>query len=379
MPERRTAAGAAVPFAPPCRPPSQKRHSRAPMVSGPPPHRGYAYINQDTTKQSKPNMKPSTIHRLAPAVLWLALTPCNAPAQGEPPPAAKSPVPYPSGAVPAAPANATPIPAPVPAKPPRFHSSGTELLPDTVLDIDFPASVIPADQVNSETPADLIKTDPAIPGKGIWTSRTTARFTFTEPPPLGTVVKFSIAPGHRYEDGAGIPSGQIGTKTTPSFKLESWPGLGHGEREPVMMFVFNDAVTAATAGPFLTFSDGAAGRVPVKTGPLYYKDAPSALSSTWAARWNRQAGEKPAALKPDDIVPNVLIVRPLMPLPTGEHWRVEVMAGLPNGAGTATIPARLEAGYIRVAPLTVGNLRHTGTGADRVALHVSFSQAVPQE
>jgi uncharacterized protein YfaS (alpha-2-macroglobulin family) len=316
-------------------------------------------------------MKPSKLPRLAPAVLWLALTPCNSPAQGEPPPA---PAPAPAA-----------IPVPIPPKPPRFLSSGTALLPDTVLDIDFPASVIPADKVNTEH--DLIKTDPAIPGKGIWTSRTTARFTFTEAPPPGTPVKFSIAPGHRYEDGTAIPAGEIGVKSTPAFKLESWPYLQSTEREPVTLLIFNDAVSAATAGPFLTYSDGFSGRLPAKAGPLYYKDAPQHLTSwlggragvPWADRWKLQAGEKPPERKPDDIVPNVLVVRPHGPLPTADRWRIEVMAGLPNTAGTTRTSLRAEAGNFRVAPLQVTGGHHTATGTNRVALHVSFSRAVPKE
>ena len=327
-------------------------------------------------------MKPSTIlRRLSAAVLWLALTPCNAPAQGEPPPAAARRIPYPTGAVP--PPAAAPAPVPIPPKPaPRFHSSGTELLPDTVLDIDFPASLIPADKVNSEH--DLIQTDPAIPGKGIWTSRTTARFTFTSPPPLGTTVKFSIAPGHKYEDGTAIPAGAIGTKTTPGFQLDNQQWLPGTEREPVTLLIFNDAVSPVLAGPFVNYTDGFTGRLPAKVGPLYYKDAPSHLASwlharatrPWADRWS---AEKPADPKPDDAIPHVLVVRPHVPLPVANNWRIEMMTGLPNVAGTAKLAHRAETGGFRVAPLTVTGAHHTATGDARVTLEVSFSRAIPKE
>jgi len=326
-------------------------------------------------------MKTPKLHRLAPAVLWLALTPCNAPARGEPPPSATSRVPYPTGVVP--PPAATPAPAP-PKAPPRFHSTGTELLPDTVLDIDFPASVIPADKVNTEH--DLIQTDPAIPGKGTWTSRTTARFTFTEAPPLGTSVKFSIAPGGMYEDGTAIPAGPVGSKTTPPFKLVSSPTLQYHEREPVLLLVFNDTITPALAAPFITFTDGHTGRMPATVGPLYYKDAPQYFASwaggrsalPWADQWQPKS-EKPAAPAPDAAMPNVLVVRPHLPLPVGDYWRVECMAGLPNTAGTARLAERAQAGHFRVAPLTVTGVHHTATGGDRVALHVRFSRAIPKE
>lgn len=318
-------------------------------------------------------MKTPKLRRLSAAVLWLALTPCNAPAQGEPPPASTSRVPYPTGVT------------PVPAKaPPRFHSAGTELLPDTVLDLDFPASVIPADKVNTEH--DLIKTDPAIPGKGTWTSRTTARFTFTEAPPLGTAVKFSIAPGHTYEDGNAIPAVVLGTKTTPAFKLVSSPTLQCHEREPVLLLMFNDAVSPTAAAPFLTFTDGFKGRVPAKTGPLYYKDAPPHLASwlggratqSWSDSWLPKPAKDPAPA-PDAVVPNVLVVRPHSPLPVGDHWRVELMAGLPNAAATAKTVDLREAGQFRVAPLTVTGSHHSPAPGERVALHVSFSRAIPKD
>jgi uncharacterized protein YfaS (alpha-2-macroglobulin family) len=330
-------------------------------------------------------MKLPKLRRPALAVLWLALTPCNAPAQGEPPPAGTRRVPYPSGAAlpPAAPlASPAPVPAP-PKAPPRFHSTGTALLPDTLLDIDFPASVIPADKVNTEH--DLIRTDPAIPGKGIWTSRTTARFTFTGAPPLGTTVKFSIAPGHTYEDGSVIPSGLIGTKTTPDFTMSTSPyQLSSGEREPVLLVKFNDAVHAAAAGPFMHFSNGFTRRVPATVGPLLYKDVPphtswwlnSRDSRPWQESWS---GAKPAAPKPDDAVPYVLVVRPLLPLPAGENWSLAVMAGLPNAAGGQPLAKNYECGHFRVAALTVTGGHHTATGGDLVLLHANFSRSIPKE
>ena len=338
-------------------------------------------------------MKTPIFRRLAPAVLWLALTPCNAPAQAEPPPAVpvprKLPPPslLPATAAPEPPA-APAVPQP-PAKPPRFHSSSTTLLPDTVLDIDFPASVIPADKVNTEH--DLIKTDPAIPGKGTWISRTTARFTFTEPPPLGTAVKFSLSAGHKYEDGTEIPAMAPGTCTTPAFQVLRSPRAGGTEREPVTVLVFNDAVSAEQAGPYLFFSDGFVGRIPARAGPLYYKDVDVNLrwalgqqensrdTSTSAERWKIQAGAKPAEHKPGDIVPHALVVRPHLPLTAADHWRIEVMAALPNAAGTARLTKAAEAGYFSVAPLAITGSHHTPAANEHVVLHVNVSRALPKD
>lgn len=95
-------------------------------------------------------MKPSTILKIAPTVLWFALIPRNASAQGEPPPA-----------------EPPPAAAPAALKPPRFHATPGELTPHSVIEVDFPAPVVPADKINTET--GLITTNPAIPGKGIWT------------------------------------------------------------------------------------------------------------------------------------------------------------------------------------------------------------------
>ena len=316
-------------------------------------------------------MYPSAYRLLSPAVLWLALTPCNAPAQGEPPPAAAAPV---------------PAPAPVPAKPPRFHSSGNELLPDTVLEVEFPQSVIPPDKVNSEH--DLITTDPPIPGKGIWTSRTTARFTFTAAPPLGTSVKFSIVPGRRYEDGTPIPSGVIGSRATPAFGVLSWPWLELNEREPVNLIIFSENVDPATAAPFILYGDGGSGRLPAKTSPVFFRDLPAHLQEKlttgdgvpWTARWKpRAAGTAPVSYKPEDTVPNAIVIRPHVPLPVGEHWHMEVMAGLPSASGTVRTAAAAQGGNFRVAPLEAGQLWFSPAGSSRVALHLPFTRPLPKE
>ena len=337
-------------------------------------------------------MKTPKLRRLAPAVLWLALTPCNAPAQAEPPPATPAPrkVPLPSVLPPAATPAPTPVaPPPVPATPPRFTASNTQLLPDTVLEIDFPRPIVSADKVNTEH--DLITTDPAIPGKGVWTSRTTARFTFTDPPPLGTKVTFSLSAGHRYEDGTEIPAVELGNRATPPFQMLRSPRAGGTEREPATVLVFNDAVSAEQAGPFLFFSDGGTGRIPAKTGPLYYKDVDASLrwslgqqdgfrnAASWTESWKIQAGATAAGPGPDDIVPHALVVRPHLPLTPAAHWRIDVMAALPNAAGTAKLTKAAEAGSFHVEPLKISGSSHTPAADERAVLHVNVSRTLPTE
>jgi alpha-2-macroglobulin len=333
-------------------------------------------------------MKPKLYRKLSLAVLWLALTPVNSPAQEEPPPVTRPRIPPPSFA---AAVETTARAAPVKA---RLRIDTKLLGPGSVIELELPKPAVPADKINTPAPAGYFSTEPEIPGEGIWITRNQARFQFSSLPPMGTIVRFSVKEGLTCEDGTPLAAGELAVVQTEPFRLANYAGANYDDRrKAVRLLVFADDVEPATAVPWLIYTNPAGARMPAKAVHLRQDESEAfryvlgrdpygardrqSRGSSWTQRLRRSAEQPEDEPPPDAPVRHALLVSALEPLSTGDDWRLEILKGMPNAAGNA----RTTDG----ANCTVGSIegqclhRYQKPSISKGAVSIYFSLPLPRD
>ena len=103
------------------------------------------------------------------------------------------------------------------------------------------------------------------------------------------------------------------------------------------VLAFNDAVDPAAAAAFISFAFeiGRRGWRP----NLSARRSPAPVTSHPPTGHGPRgfAGAPTTVTAPETPVPNILIARPVTPLPPGEGWTVSILKGLPNLTGNARL------------------------------------------
>ncbi len=262
---------------------------------------------------------------------------------------------------------------------PRLVVSTPSLVPESKIDLVLDLPVTPTTELGKTVENSWLEIKPALPGKLRWKAQNIAEFLPDQCPVIGATYAFSIPKNRKHLDNSAVPAGQFATLAAEEFRIVSssvpnrW-NSGYSPSTGEWILVFNDDIDPATAGSFISFVSKSGQRVAAhierasaeRTGELAnnYK--------SWTARW----GSTPAT---DALARNILVARPLTPLPPGENWRISTLKGLPNTSATARLTEETHYDIGSIEPFQIRKIASHVVADEPRRISITFNHPLPEE
>ncbi len=264
---------------------------------------------------------------------------------------------------------------------PRLVVSTPSLAPESQIDLvlDFP--VVATSELGKTVANTWLEITPPLPGTLLWKAQNIAQLIPDKGAAIGASYAFSIPQKLRYLDQSPVPAGVFATVAAEPFRIMAAnpPNRWSSDYVPSTgewVMAFNDAVDPAAAAAFVSFASKSGQRVAAKLERATVATAGYFTSyRPWASRF---AGAPAPDTAPESPVPNILIVRPVTPLPPGEGWAVSILKGLPNASGNARLPE--DAGYDigKIEPFRITSISSEVTADVPRQVAIEFNQALPE-
>ena len=228
------------------------------------------------------------------------------------------------------------IASPLLAAAPVLHLDTHSLRPESKILVTFDHPSAPPDSIGKPLENTILDVAPGLSGTITWLGPKIARFTPSEAPALGLEFTLALRQGLTHDDGSPVPAADPLKIKTPIFAYE-YADRDGSNRLPAFYVRFNDAVSPESAAPFFSFRDKAGKMVAARTVRATWKDINSVrrLGPTWKEAFDGWERPKKESLAPDDALPSAVVVTPAQALPVGNEWRLIMLPGIPNGAGTS--------------------------------------------
>jgi len=266
---------------------------------------------------------------------------------------------------------------------PRLVVSTPTLVPESKIDLVLDLPVTATSELGKTVENTWLEIKPALPGKLRWKAQNIAEFLPDQCPAIGTTYIFSIPKNRVHLDDSPVPAGKFATLASDEFRIVSTssPNRWSSDYSPSTAewtLVFNDETDPAAAGAFVTFASKSGQRVAAQLARPTAEAAGYLARSyrPWSARWGDAANAEPA---PASLVPNILIARPLSPLPPGEAWQLAVLKGLPNTAASARLGADAQYEIGNIAPFQITGIASHVVADEPRGITLTFNQQVPAE
>jgi len=266
---------------------------------------------------------------------------------------------------------------------PRLVVSTPSLVPESKIDLVLDLPVIATSEVGKTADNSWLEIKPDLPGKLRWKAQNIAEFLPDQCPTIGTTYSFTIPKNRKHLDNSAVPAGKFATLAAEDFRIvsSSAPQRWSSDYSPSTsewFLVFNDDIDPATAASFVSFASKSGQRIAAqleratveRTGDL------AGNYKSWTARW----GNTPAAeTKPESLVGNILVARPLTPLPPGENWQLSTLKGLPNTAATARLTADTQYDIGTIEPFHIRQITSRVVADEPRQISITFNHQLPEE
>lgn len=266
---------------------------------------------------------------------------------------------------------------------PRLVVSTPSLVPESKIDLVLDLSVTPTSELGKTVDNTWLEIKPELPGKLRWKAQNIAAFLPDQCPTIGATYTFSIPKNRKHLDDSVVPPGQFATLTAEELRIVSssaprgWD-YNYSPSTGEWILVFNDNVDPSTAGAFVSFSSKSGQRIAAQLehGTVERTNGLSSNYKPWAARW----GEAPAAeTRPDALAPNVLVIRPLTPLPPGENWQLSIRKGLPNTSSISRIATDTQYDIGTIEPFQIRKIASHVVADEPRRISITFTHQLPEE
>jgi uncharacterized protein YfaS (alpha-2-macroglobulin family) len=263
---------------------------------------------------------------------------------------------------------------------PRLHVSTPSLTPESTIELILDSPVAGPDRIGKEVKTPWLDIQPAWRGTSHWKEANVIEFRPATAPALGTTYVFKLTGKHAHLDGTAIPTGELARIASEPFQVDYATIMdryvdGWSPRTATYFVRFNAEVSPEKAAPFLVFespgtlhlkADAEGYEAPQRVAAKVERATfgrlkqPGYLGLSWSERFDRrgQPRQEPGAdgLTPQTELPTGLLVTPAQPLPTGKGWRLQMLAGLPDASGKATLPVISSRHVGDIEPLRVEEL-----------------------
>lgn len=222
---------------------------------------------------------------------------------------------------------------------PRLVVSTPSLTPESQIDLVLDSPVTEVANLGKAFDNTWLEIQPPLPGKIRWKAQNIAQFIPDQAPVIGATYTFAIPKNRSHLDQSAVPAGKFATVASEAFRIMAanppnrW-GSDYSPSTSEWLIVFNDAVDAAAAVNYISFSSKSGQRVAARLEQATFARAGYYANNykPWATRF----GSTPVVESdPESPAPHVLLVKPVSPLPVGEGWVVSLLKGLPNQGGQA--------------------------------------------
>lgn len=223
---------------------------------------------------------------------------------------------------------------------PRVVVSTPSFTPDSEVEIVFDHPVVGTAQIGTPVSNAWFEIQPALPGKVLWKSPTSAVLQPDAAPAIATTYALALRQGLTHADGRPLPAVRIGQLATEPFHMvrsfvpNRWDS-GYETSSGSWILIFNDAVDPKSAEGLISFRGEHAGPIAAVIDQPDRKtlrgEADDAVP--WSQRGKFQSSDHAAA--DDSICPVALRIRAAKPLPAGKDWRISLAKGIANSGGTA--------------------------------------------
>ncbi len=278
------------------------------------------------------------------------------------------------------------LPGLLPASAPtaRLVVPSRTLGPASTLEIHFSAPMIGKDEVGKVAELAPIVVRPEAPFTFTWLDEQRGLLTPTAPLPLSTTFQLGLRKGLSTAAGEVFEDDWEETVSTPPMEQRSARALtyfppGDAPVSPEYTLLFNVNVSPETAARYLKFTDGRGAEVPVtveqKATDYSGQDRyGSEHAMRDLAPWEEQF--RLATVKGAEVAlppRNLLTVCPSQPLPPGEHWKLQIVAGLPSlDGGTRTLRAQeVEVGTVRAFTVISAKVHNYLNSGRRIVIDLS--------
>jgi alpha-2-macroglobulin len=263
---------------------------------------------------------------------------------------------------------------------PRLVVSTPSLVPESEIDLVLDAPVIAISELGKTVENQWLEIQPALPGKLLWKAQNIAQFLPDQTLAIDTQYTFSIPKNRNYLDASVVPAGKITTLASEPFRIvaASAPNRWTADYTPSLstwLLAFNDDVSPASAGAFISFVSASGQRVAAK---LEYATASNSSNYPIQYRpWAARASGAAATVASTTAAPqNLLIASPVSPLPIGTGWTISALKGLPNLTNRAQLSEESNNAIGDVQPFEITKIESFVTADDPRQILLSFSKAL---
>jgi uncharacterized protein YfaS (alpha-2-macroglobulin family) len=271
---------------------------------------------------------------------------------------------------------------------PRLFVSTESLAPESEIELVLDQAAVPDSLVGKEATNEWLEVTPALPGKLLWKSPSTARFLPDTPPTLDATYKFKVRGGHTYLDRSAVPAGLIATVHADPFQVEQAVIVGRYEenyspRTPKFYLRFNADVDPPAAAQFLSFESKTGLKIAARVERATYATASrnGSITPSWTQRFEKARAKKSAEPAtepaPETPVPNGLIVTPQTPLPVGEGWQLVLEKGLPDAGNHSVFPNQATRWIGNIGAFAIKEIEAQTIANEPRQISVSFSGNLP--
>ncbi len=266
---------------------------------------------------------------------------------------------------------------------PRLVVSTPSLVPESKIDLVLDLPATETTELGKTVENAWLEIKPELPGKLRWKAQNIAEFLPDHSPAIGTTYSFSIPKNRSHLDGTPVTSGKFATLAAEEFRIvaNNSPRRWTSDYSPstgAWTIVFNDEIDPSAAGAFVSFASKSGQRVAAQLEPATREIAGYLATHyrPWSDRWG---DAPPVEAAPESAVPNILVVRPLTPLPPGEAWQLSILKGLPNRSATARLGEDSQFNIGNIEPFKISKIASHVVANEPRRISLTFSQPLPEE
>jgi uncharacterized protein YfaS (alpha-2-macroglobulin family) len=266
---------------------------------------------------------------------------------------------------------------------PRLVVSTPTLIPESKIDLVLDLPATETSELGKTVENTWLEISPDLPGKLRWKAQNIAEFIPDQSPAIGTTYTFSIPKNRKHLDETPVTAGKFATIAAEEFRIVSntSPRRWTSDYSPstgAWTLVFNDEIDPAAARSFISFASKSGQRVAAQLDHATREDAGYLATHyrPWGSRW----GEQPATeAAPESPVPNILVARPLSPLPPGKEWQLSILKGLPNQSATARLGTDSQYSIGNIEPFQITKITSHVVADEPRWISLTFNQPLPEE